>query len=270
VPPREARPKKPGAPDAAEKKERSKFRLYAAGAGLLAIVIVVVWLLSWRNSRYLYLECREDKVIAARGSSWPWGRQQLGGAAYRPIKLPPEADCRSREFTETLELERSMVELLIARAEAGLRSKKVEEVAEAKAQLTQALLLSRSYTEQKPRIQHLQGDLSYREGGQSVAEAQKKIEEAIARFKDAKERQPVLFKDYDAWIEHLEAANQALRDGPRPIEKITEAADQPAPPPGARPRVDRGVLPQPSASPDAALPAAPKPDGGLPSGGVLM
>jgi hypothetical protein len=221
------------------------------------------------SSRYVF-QCGEQTITAEQGRSFPpWGSERLGGAEWKPIEIPPGAECASRETDDRSQLEQWYLEALVEQAQAKLTAKEVTGVDRAQAELEQALLLSRApeRRDQRKEIDRLLGDVEYWRGAARVKAAIETLEEAAARYDAAAEKRPRHASDAAAWSGWLREVAAGLRAGPTGPRK--GAAVEPVGVVEPRPEAPTGVALPVEEAPDAAPITAPI-DAGIPRGGVLL
>ena len=248
---------------------------FVLGGGVAALVF-----LGRANAGHYYFSCQADRVVAARGRSFPpWGTTNLGGAAWKAIKIPPSAECVSAETEDRFELETRFIDALVEQATARLAIHATAEVDEAEQQLNQALLLSRAPERRDRRkdVERLLGDVVYWRAAAQVESSIQDLERAARTFDDATARRPRHASDGATWAEHVRAVIEELRRGPAAMRQTSAAEGAPpfGPPPGAPVRESDGgaeVAPPGVLLPldlDAGTPPKPA-DAALPTGGVLL
>lgn len=240
-----------------------------AGLGIVALIF-----LGRANSDRYLLVCSTDRVTPEQGRSFPpWGSHPLAGPAWKPITLPPNAECTERETDTLAELEKLYLDQLVDRASTALASKTpldkqgsaapLDVVSE---ELTQALLLARSpeRRDQRKEIERLQGDVTYWRAMLRLRDAQAALVDAAKQFEAAAAQRPRHVTDADAWATHLRRLSDELRAGPGGTPPA-DATSAPAP-------VEAPHAPMGSAMPVEPAPGEPPPtvDAGVPSGGVLL
>lgn len=248
--------------------------VFVLGGGVAALV-----LLGRTNAESYYFSCEPDRVVAEQGRSFPpWGKSALDGAAWKPIKIPPSAECVSTQTEDAAELGSLFVDALVKQATARLAVHTTEDVDEAERQLNQALLLSRSPEGQDRRkeIERLLGDVVYWRAAALIESGLVGLEGAAKIFDDASARRPLHASDASRWAEHVRAIIEELRRGPPAMRTPGAETSLPfGPPPGGdvrepdstRDAAPPGVLLP--LEPDAGVPPPPV-DAALPTGGVLL
>jgi hypothetical protein len=220
---------------------------------LLAVAAAVVWGLGLRNHERYFLVCSPDRVEPQRGTEWPWGRDPMPGEAFAAVKIPPDAECTTRELGSREQLEVALLDLLIARAETEM-AQSAPKLDDINARVTQATHLVRGRPERRAKLARLSADLAYLRGQRGVEQAVAAVKAALAAFRDAQAQGATRGKDSEAWAQHLERVLLQLA-APRPPEPTPRAAPLPASRPASAPALPR---------PDPGAPVPPPP------GGVLL
>jgi hypothetical protein len=281
------------------------------GLGLVAtLILATIWLGRSNGQRYIMV-CGADRVTAERGRTFPpWGQSQLSGLPWKPVTIPPAAECRDREVSSEQELAGLYLSLLVEQATVRLTARQVVDIDVAAAQLDQALLLARApeRREQRRDIDRLLGDVEYWRAVAQLRTASEALEAAAKQFEEAALKQPKHVSDAPARAQQLRRLLEELAgrittpSGPGP------ATGSPVPPPatssvlapleaspaapsadgdagvapladagppssdaGSPPAVDAGAPPASDAGSPPADASAPRtPDAALPSGGVLL
>jgi hypothetical protein len=270
-----------GLPD--EKRFSKKTIIISALAIVSGIGIAALVLLGRVNAERYKLNCTTTKAIAEQGRSFPpWGYRALPGAEWRPIALPPSAQCKAQEVDSASALEALFLDLLLERTSATLSAKNLLEAPAtivdgkqqpgpldlASLQLEQALLLSRSPErgDQRKQVERLQGDVLYWRASLRLRDATAAMNEASRQFDQAALARPMHVSDAGSWAQFLRRLTEELQAGPDGVPTgfpppPTAAGTTSAPTGTALP-----VEPPPATGSDA--PAAP--DAGVPTGGVLL
>jgi hypothetical protein len=234
--------------------------------------------------------CTADRVSAEQGRSFPpWGTRALTGAAWKPIALPPAAECKPRETDDVHELEGWFLAALLERASATLARRDLLDAAAARAadatppvspldaaaaQLEQALLLARApdRRDQRAEVDRLMGDLEYWRAMLRLRDSAAGLVEAAKQLDDAAAHHPRHANDAAAWAGFVRELGDTLRAGPTTGASSSSAsgsaaaADHAAVTPASRPPAPQGAaLPVEPSQPEA-LPI----DAGVPTGGVLL
>jgi len=273
-----ARGKRPPPPDFDDEDEapRRRGKLWAilllvgvVGLGIGALVLFG----SINKDRYV-IACEREQVIAKQGRGFPpWGERSIDDEGmWKPIKIPPEAECRPRETEDIEELSQWYLDILVDRAStiltAAAASKEVPKVDDAAALLDQALLHARapSRREQRREIERLQGDVGYWRASAKLRDAAAALGDAAKQFDTAATQRPRHVSDASAWATYVRKLADELRAGPDGAATTFPPAPLPE-----RPTAPPGVaLPvEPAGSGSGEPPPAP-PDAGLPTGGVLL
>lgn len=252
------------------RKPRGRWPLVAAVALLAGGFLATLVLLGRSNaSRYVF-HCGEQKITAEQGRGFPpWGSERLGGAEWKPIEIPPGAECQTRETDDRAELEQWFLDALVEQAQTKLTAKEVTKVDRAQAELEQALLLSRDpdRRDQRKEIDRLLGDVEYWRGAARVKAALETLEEAAKRYDAAADKRPRHASDAAAWAQWLREVAAGLRKGPAGLKG--DAPVGPGEPP--RPQAPTGVaLPVEEPGVVDAAPITAPIDAGIPRGGVLL
>lgn len=248
----------------------------AVGVGIAALV-----LLGRVNSERYLLDCTTTAAVAEQGRAFPpWGTKPLGGAQWRPIALPANAQCKTEELDDITKLEAKFLDLLLDRTSTALtvqnlldtipadgKSNPLDGIA---AQLEQALLLSRAPErgDQRKQVERMLGDVQYWRASLRLRDATSALVEASRQFDAAALQRPLHVSDAGAWAELLRRITDEVRAGPNGVP----AAFPPAPTGDPHVAAPQGTAlpvepPPPAAGSDA--PPTP-PDAGVPTGGVLL
>ena len=277
----------PGAPprDAQTKKQRKtrpptdgddtphrsrKPVVVTAVAVVFAIGIGALVFLGRINAGNYALVCEPEQVTAMQGRGFPpWGMRDLAGAEWKPIALPPEAECRPHETENLDELAGWYLGLLSNQASALLTAREVTKVDLAEAQLKQALLLARSpeKRDERKEVERLLGDVEYWRALAALRDATTRLGDAAGRFEAAAAQRPRHVSDAGAWALYIRKVADELKVGPAGARTSVVPPVEAAP---TRSTAPAGVaLPVEPQRPVEA-PVAPAPDAGVPSGGVLL
>ena len=255
--------------DVGEPKSR-KTMVVAATTLVAGISIATLLFLGHANSQRYVIACESDQVIAEVGRSFPpWGTHSLGGAEWKPIKIPPEAECKERETEDDSELARWYLGMLVDRASSLLTAREVTKVDEAAALLEQALLLARApeRRDERKEIERLRGDVGYWRASARLRDAATALSDAANQFDAAAAQRPRHASDASARATYVRKLADELRAG-------SAGASVPSIPSAEHPTAPVGVaLPVEPARGSGAEPAAPMSapiDAGLPTGGVLL
>lgn len=264
--------------DDGDRPKRSRRMLIAMIASLVGVVglgIGALVIFGNINKQRFLIACQPQEVHAQQGRGFPpWGERNLDDEGmWKPIKIPPEAECRERETEDQEELSRWYLEILVDRASSQLvrETRDVAKIDEAAAMLDQALLHARSpdRREQRREIERLLGDVGYWRASAKLETAASALSEAAKQFDAAAAQRPRHVSDASAWATYVRKLVDELRAGPNG----EPTAFPPTPPTAPREPAPPGVaLPvEPSAGSGSASeqPPAP-PDAGLPTGGVLL
>ncbi|MBA3392184.1 MAG: hypothetical protein H0T89_06050 [Deltaproteobacteria bacterium] len=249
-----------------------KLIVIAVGSLVVGLGIAAMIFLGYQNSGWFYLRCEADRVVAEEGRTFPpWGSQALEDKEWKPIKIPPEAECAPLETESYPELVAQFRAILVKRATVLLTAKEVTKADEAAALLEQALLHARSHSDAarnaRIEIQRLLGDVVYWRASLKMRDAAKALDEAARQFDAASLQRPRHVTDAAAWADHVRKIVGELEAGPTGSSQtvfppVPPASDRPPAPPGVALPVEPGpaTVEQPAAPPDA----------GVPTGGVLL
>ena len=267
------------------KKPRRKTIVISAAVILAGLIVATLVFLGVSNSSRYLIQCKTDRISAERGRAFPpWGSRELSGAEWKPIALPPNAECRERETDDEVELAGWYLDLLVDRASTTLAARdlleKIPLQADAKgapspldgadAQLQQALLLARApeRRDQRKEVERLVGDVAYWRASLRLRDSAAALADAAKQFDAASAQRPRHATDASAWATFLRRVADELKAGPAGGPAPSSFPPQPEPHPTAPLGTALPVEPPP---PDK--PAAPPPvpiDAGLPTGGVLL
>ena len=238
----------------------------ATGCGVLLLTCDL------RNRNRYLLFCSAHKVSLRKGRTLPlpFGEVTIGGPEFRPIEIPPEADCHTRVYFSEEEAERAFLHKLLEQVRTALDNPGTANLTRARQQVEQALLLTRKHRRRRKETQRMLAELLYREGRSGLARVENELRKALALFQRVQKLDAERWEDLDDWITHLEDLLRTV--SPSPGGSVPRAVT-PLPSTGARrplvPPSAKG-LPLPL-SPPASAPST-SPDAGLPStgGGILM
>ena len=258
-----------------EGRPRRRWPLVLLGIFVVGATVTTFVLLGQANSQRYLMTCAAKQIGAERGRSFPpWGTEALDGAAWRPIEIPPNAECTPHETDDPAKLETWYLEALVEQATTKLTGDTTGDVDVAEKQLEQALLLTRSpeRRDQRKEIERLLGDVTYWRAAAKVKAAVTALDEAARRFDDAAARRPRHASDAAAWADFARATAGALGTGPG-------GGGAPQTPPSGVPLPTRPLAPpgvalpveEPSVPADAGVEAPlDAPASTLPTGGVLL
>jgi hypothetical protein len=241
---------------------------------LLGLAIAALIFFGRSNSDRYVIACEAQQIVPQQGRTFPpWGESALTGSQWKPVPIPPEAECESLE-TESLDvLTASFRDRLVARAEDMLMKGEGAKVDEAAAMLDQALMLARDprFKDARKYIQRVLGDVTYWRASAKLKEAATLLGDATKQFETAVASQPRIATDADAWAKFVKELAAKLQAGPSGVKAV---AFPPTPPASERPQAPPGVAlpvePEPDAGSAKGSAAEPAPDAGIPSGGVLL
>lgn len=260
-------------------KKKRKWPIAVALSGVLGATIATFVLLGSANEEHYYLRCSAKHITAEQGRSFPpWGSERLGGAAWKPIAIPPSAECTPRETDDPVALEAWYLEALVEQATAKLAGSSPGDIDVAEAELQQAMLLTRSpeRRDQRKELERLLGDVTYWRAAAKVKAAAASLEEAAKRFDEAAGKRPRHASDAGAWATLARDTAAVLGAGPggKGAPQVPPSGvplgvgvREPAPPGVALP-VEVPFVGTPDAGVPEEQPDAPRST--LPSGGVLL
>ncbi len=265
--------------------------------GILILVAVVVFVLlgEYNGSRY-FLVCEGSAAEAhqGRGFPWPFGHKALSGPQYRAVPLGPETQCEAQELASEHELQRSLLQLVLAEVKRRRHVDELEELEEARRLVTQGLVLARGDKKARRRLESQRGALDLREGQLRLGDVRKSLLQirrlfARARKRAEKQGQGVSVDEVDRVLGLVDHLLERIKKGrapppPRPPTRVAvpSSPSPPLPRPGTAPdatgssdaTVDAGapparrVAPTPDARPQPAIPLAP--DASVSGGGILL
>lgn len=278
-PPRDTTEADEGEPGAPRKSRKTLWVVVLAL--VVGVAIAALALLGRVNAERYLLTCTTTQAIAEQGRTFPpWGSGPLGGAEWKPIALPPNAQCKPLELDSREQLELAFLEMLLERTSAALTMRNLLDAPAAgrgapnpldvaSAQLEQALLLSRAPErgDQRKQVERLLGDVQYWRASLRLRDATAALADASKQFDAAALQRPMHVSDAGAWAEFLRRITDELHAGPTGIP-----AAFPPSPTGERPAAPPGTALPVEAEPAApAVEPAPAPlDAGVPTGGVLL
>ncbi len=259
--------------DGEPKKRSRKAMVVAALSVVMGSGIAALVLLGKLNSAKYVLACEAEQVVVEQGRSFPpWGTSTLGGAEWKPLKIPPETPCHPQETEDRTELAQWYLKMLTGQAAKLLGAREVTKVDEAEGVLNQALLVSRELKtdgdakDARAEIDRLLGDVVYWRASARLRSASDTLAEAAKQFDAASTKNPAHFADAAEWASFSRKLIDQLKAGPGAVPTATF----PPVPPAERPTAPTGVaLP---VEPEGAGSAEPvvAPDAGVSSGGVLL
>jgi hypothetical protein len=264
--------------DGSPRPKNRRAAVIAAASLVVGTGIVAAVFIGRINSGRYRIACEANRMVVERGRSFPpWGMTSVGGAEWKPLEIPPEAECHQRETEDIAELAAWYSGALVDQATALLTAREVTKVDEAEAQLKQALLVTRSLGTDDARInarkdiERLLGDVGYWRASAKLRTASDALTAAAKEFDVAAAQRPRHVTDAAAWATFARKLVDDLKAGPAGVP----AAFPPLPPtdrPTASPGVALPVEPVAGAGSGSAVeePAPPPPDAGVPTGGVLL
>jgi hypothetical protein len=256
----------------------------SAASVVVGLAIAALVIVGRMNSDHYLLACEAERAVPQQGRGFPpWGMRALDGEPWRPLKIAPETRCQPRETDDPQELERLYLSMILEQATALLTAREVTRLDEAEALLKQALLLTRppareteklatDRNERHKDIERLLGDVTYWRASAKLRDAATALGDAAKQFDSAAAQHPRHMSDAPAWASHVRKLAQQLTTGP------AGATQAPGPAPPGAPQAEHPSAPAGTALPveptagsaGEPAPAAPTPDAGVPSGGVLL
>jgi hypothetical protein len=250
-----------------------------ASLAFVGAVIGAVLIAGRINAGRYTLRCTADKIVAERGRRLPpWGTVPVTGPGWKPINIPPEAECVDRRTTRRSELEDWYLAAALDRVTAHLTPRDASgvvaaDVDAADALLAQALLLTRApeRRDQRADLERLLGDVAYWRAVAKVRAAADNLDAAARAFSDAAAQRPRHAADAAAWAERARRTARALRAGAdEPLRAPTAEAVPPGTPTPVGPAAPAAPpVSGPPLPPELAQPPAPPP-AAAPAGGVLL
>jgi hypothetical protein len=239
------------------------------GAGLVLLALVY----DLRNRGRFIIVCESHKVALHQGRRlpWPFGDEPVGGLEYKPIAIQADTDCRHQVFGSEEEAARTFLELLLGRVRGALANPAASNLKDARQQLEQALLLSRTHRARRKEAEGMLAELSYREGRAGLARAESELRAALTRFQEAQKRDARRFDDLDHWISQLRSILDTI--APSPFsggDGHLGPSLHPSSGPSSQPSLRRLT---PSSRPGSTPPVTPQPTDAGPTpggGGILM
>jgi hypothetical protein len=271
---RRREPEPPADDDAATPPKNRRVQVIAALALVGGLGIIALIFLGRANSERYLLTCSTDRVTPEQGRSFPpWGSHPMAGPEWKPVALPPNAECTEHETDNPVELERLYLDLIVDRASTTLTSKTLLDRQGSGAapldvvsdQLTQALLLARA-RDQRKEVERLVGDVTYWRATARLRDASAALIDAAKQFETAAAQRPRHVSDADAWASFLGRLTDELNAGPGGAPPA--AAPSQSAPTELHAPMGSALPVEPTPSEGSAVESAP--DAGVPSGGVLL
>jgi hypothetical protein len=229
------------------------------------------------NSKRYYLRCSAKFITAEQGKSFPpWGSERVSAAGFKPISIPPNAECTPQRTDSRVKLEELYLAALVDQATRKLSGTAPGDIDAAQAELEQALLLTRSpeRRDQRKDLERLLGDVTYWRAAAKVKTAAKELDEAAKRFDEAAIARPRHASDASEWARFARDTAAALSGGPAgagapasPPSGIPLTSTREPAPPGVALPIE---MPPSASATDAGVEDVDAPRSTLPSGGVLM
>jgi hypothetical protein len=249
---------------------------------LVGLTIAGFVLLGRVNASRFVIACSTTQVTAEQGRGFPpWGTRPLVGPEWKPIGLPPNAECRPRETEDKSELESWYLDVLVDRASTTLTARNLLDSVQpnkanpldlAQDQLNQALLLSRApeRRDQRKEVERLLGDVQYWRAALRLRDASAALVDASHQFEAAAAQRPRHVTDAAEWATFLRHLADDLQAGPAGAHAVAPVVG-PVEAGSDRPSVPMGTaLPVEPTTGSDSEPAPAPPDAGLPTGGVLL
>lgn len=214
---------------------RRAWLILALALMLIGFIIAMV-VLGRINGDTYFLRCGERHMVAEKGRGFPpWGQSALSGEAWKPIAIPLGMECQNREVAELEELREVYRQAMLDLADAWLtrerpRGEGGERIGEIQAQLEQALLLSRSASQEtRNRIQRYLADVEYWRSRDQIEAARRELVAASKRLQSAW-RHDARYSNTDAarWQALIDSITTMLERGP----DAAAGATRPGTPPG--------------------------------------
>ncbi len=277
APTKRRRPEPEPEPEDVEKTWSRRTMAIAGGSLIAGIGIVALVFLGRANAERYLLTCSTDKITPEQGRAFPpWGSHPLTGPEWKPIVLPPNAECTEKETDDLGALEKLYLDVLVDRASTTLTGKNLLDAAgktgpapldAVSDQLTQALLLARApeRRDQRKEIERLQGDVQYWRATIRLRDAHAALLDAARQFDAAAAARPRHVTDAGEWAGFLRKLTEELQAGPGGTPAATATA--PGAPPATAPAGT--ALPVEPPAEGSAEPPAPA-DAGVSTGGVLL
>jgi hypothetical protein len=266
----------PEEPDDGEPAASRRTMAIAGGALFVGIGIVVLVFLGRANAERYMLACSTDRITPEQGRAFPpWGTHPMPGPEWKPIALPPNAECTPHETDSIDALGKLYLDVLVDRASTALTAKNLLDPATKNApapldaisdELGQALLLARppERRDQRKEIERLQGDVQYWRATIRLRDANAALLDAAKQFDAAAAARPRHVTDAGEWAGFLRKLTEELQAGPGGTPASAPVAAPATPPTTAPAGSALPVEPEGSASSPAPI------DAGVPSGGVLL
>jgi hypothetical protein len=268
-PPQKKRRRMRDLDDDEPKPSGGKTLIIVALSIIFGLSIATFALLGRANATRYLITCSSDKIVAEQGRIFPpWGSRPMGGDEWKPIAIPPNAECKPRETDDQEELAKWYLVELVDQASTQLTAREVTKVDVAAEQLNQALLLARTpdRREQRKDIERLLGDVEYWRASAKLRDAATSLADAAKQFDAAAQQRPRHVSDASAWASYIRKLVDELRAGPSggapSINPSQTSPERPSSPPGT-------ALPVEGSGSNEA-PAIQAPDAGVPTGGVLL
>ncbi len=140
----------------------------------------------------------------------------MSGTEWKPVAIPPNAECKPRDSDDVDELAGWYLDALVDRANVELATHDPTRVEIAAAELDQALLLARApeRRDQRNDIARLQGDVEYWRASAKLASAQTALLDAAKQFDAAANKRPRHVADASAWSAFVRKLAEQLKGGP--------------------------------------------------------
>lgn len=260
--------------DSVRPRRSRKLLMVALAALVVGLIVGTFIVLGAIHSRDYAIACEADAIVAVRGRSFPpWGTTSLDdGAMWKPIKIPPEAECLSDSTDDLDELSARFLSKLEDRANALLATRDSAKTDEAAGVLEQALLHTRApeRRDTRARIERLLGDVTYWRASAKLRDAASALTDAAKQFDAAAGQRPRHVSDAAAWADHVRRVVEQLRGGPGGAVTTSFPPTPPSGPPTPPAPVGTALPVEPldagTGAHDEPIPPAPN----IPSSGVLL
>ncbi len=218
-------------------RPRGSLRTAIAWIAILALLAVVAWLVSERNSRSWFLVPSEGRLVVMRGLLLPVGRASFATSdpalaqAYAPIVPPPGKPVPAeRSFEERGLVDQAIYELVAGWAREEIASGDPALLERGLAYLARAEKLPGLSPAQRDDLAALRAESAYQEGLRLVGRGVEDLREASDRLRRAA----------TSLSPHAAAAGQLLHDVEPALDVAVEAL---------RRRGERQPVPEPAHAP---------------------
>jgi hypothetical protein len=163
-----------------------------AGAAILALLALVVWLAAERNARTWHLVPDEGRLVVMRGMLLPVGRQAFETSdpalaqAYAPVVAPPGKPLpAARSFEERSLLDQALYDLLAGWARDQIASGDPARLERGLGYLARAERLPGLSPAQRDDLAALRADSGYQEALRLIGRAAEELREAAEKLRQA-------------------------------------------------------------------------------------